>query len=303
MISVEEALDKILALVHVLDPEEKPILEALGQVVAEDIYSDMSVPPLDNSAMDGFAVLYDDIAGAGPSKPRLLEVLGEVAAGNVFTGRIRPGTAVRIMTGAPVPAGSDTVVPFEETDEVKRKQNKETLKTIGILKEIARGENIRKAGEDIRKGSLVLRKGTSLRPAEIGVLASVGKSTVAVIRRPIVGILATGSELVEPGNPLAPGKIYNSNTYSLASLVSRYGGIPRILGIAPDRISVLGQKIRRAMKTDILLTSAGVSMGDYDLVKDVLTRKGEISFWTVRMKPGKPLAFGLLHSQEGGKVR
>ncbi len=303
MISVEEALDKILALVHVLDPEEKPILEALGQVVAEDIYSDISVPPLDNSAMDGFAVRYDDIAGAGPSNPGLLEVLGEVAAGNVFTGRIRPGTAVRIMTGAPVPAGSDTVVPFEETDEVKRKQNKETLKTIGILKEIARGENIRKAGEDIRKGSLVFRKGTSLRPAEIGVLASVGKSTVAVIRRPIVGILATGSELVEPGNPLVPGKIYNSNTYSLASLVSRYGGIPRILGIAPDRISALGQKIRRAMKTDILLTSAGVSMGDYDLVKDVLTRKGEISFWTVRMKPGKPLAFGLLHSQEGGKVR
>lgn len=302
MISVEEALDKILALVHVLEPEEKPILETLGQVLAEDVYSDISVPPLDNSAMDGFALRNEDILRASSSNPRFLEVIGEVAAGAVFTGRIRPGTAVRIMTGAPVPEGADTVVPFEETDEVKRKQGKESLRTIGIFKEIVKGENIRKAGEDIQKGSLVLRKGALLRPAEIGVLASAGKGKIRVIRRPVVGILATGSELVEPGNPLLPGKIYNSNTYSLASLVTRYGGIPKILGIARDRISALGQKINQAMKTDMLLTSAGVSLGDYDLVKDVLAKKGEISFWTVRMKPGKPLAFGILQVQENGKT-
>ncbi len=305
MISVEEALEKILALVHTLEPEEKPILETLGQVLAEDIYSDISVPPLDNSAMDGFAVIFEDIAGASPSNPRLLEVIGEVAAGSVFNGRIRPGTAVRIMTGAPVPDGADTVVPFEETDEVKRKSEKvkNALKTIGIFKEIARGENIRRAGEDIQKGSLVLHKGTLLRPAEIGVLASVGKSKISVIRRPVVGILATGSELVEPGNSLSPGKIYNSNSYSLASLVLRYGGIPKVLGIARDSISALEEKIKQAMKTDILLTSAGVSVGDYDLVKDVLSKKGEISFWTVRMKPGKPLAFGLLQVSKNGETR
>lgn len=305
MISVEEALDKILALVHTLEPEEKPILETLGQVLAEDIYSDISVPPLDNSAMDGFAVLFEDIAAASPSNPRFLEVIGEVAAGSVFNGRIRPGTAVRIMTGAPVPDGADTVAPFEETDEVRRKseKGKDALKTIGIFKEIARNENIRKAGEDIQKGSLVLNKGTLLRPAEIGVLASVGKSKIRVIRRPVVGILATGSELVEPGNSLSPGKIYNSNSYSLASLVLRYGGIPKILGIAQDRISALGQKINQAMKTDILITSAGVSVGDYDLVKDVLSKKGEISFWTVRMRPGKPLAFGLLQDSEHSETR
>lgn len=303
MIGVEEALDKILALVHVLEPEDKPVLDTLGQVLAEDVCSDISVPPLDNSAMDGFAVRCDDIRGASTANPRSLEVIGEVAAGSIFTGSLKPGAAVRIMTGAAVPEGADTVVPFEETDEVRRKKEKEGLKSIGIFKEIKKGENIRQVGEDIKKGSLVLKKGTVVRPAEAGVLASIGKDKVRVVRRPVVGILATGSELVEPGNRLAPGKIYNSNSYSLAAQVLRYGGIPELLGIAADRISALGRKIEQAMKVDILLTSAGVSMGDYDLVKDVLAKKGQISFWTVRMKPGKPLAFGLLAAKQKGQVR
>ena len=291
MISVEQALDKILNYVHVLEDEECPILECLGQVLAEDVYSSLNVPPLDNSAMDGYAVQSRDTRGASQQSPRFLRVIDTVAAGSMAGCEVEPGTAVRIMTGAPIPKGADSVVIFEDTDETQR-QGSST--EIGILREAEAGLNIRRAGEDIAQGSMVLSQGAVLRPSEIGVLASLGRTTVRVIRRPIVAILATGDELVDISQPLPAGKIYNSNTYSLAALVRRYGGIPKILGIALDSEHSVVAKLRQGLDADMLITTGGVSAGDYDLVKDILAKQGEISFWTVRMKPGKPLAFGII---------
>ena len=292
MISVEEALEKVLSCVSVLDGEEKNILHCLGQVLDEDVYSTIDVPPLDNSAMDGYAVRAEDIAGATASSPVYLNVIGEVKAGEIPKEEVGSLTALRIMTGAPIPRGADSVVQFEDTDEALRHERPPFQ--IGILHHVTKGQNVRRAGEDIARGQLVLKKGIVLRPAEVGVLASLGKETACVIRRPIVAILATGDELVALGKPLPQGKIYNSNSFSIAAQVLRYGGLPQIMGIGRDQIKDITDKLKGALSADMLLTSGGVSMGNYDLVKDVLAKEGEVSFWTVRMKPGKPLAFGTI---------
>ena len=292
MISVEEALGKVLGFVDVLEEEEKSLLDCLGQVLAEDIYAPFDVPPHDNSAMDGYAVQAESIRGASYERPRILRVVGEVAAGHVTGLKVELGTCVRIMTGASLPEGADTVVPFEATDEVDRKRTLASEAEIGIRYSLPEGSNIRRSGEDIAKGELVMRCGRLLHPAEIGMLASLGKGTVLVIRRPVVAILATGDEVLDVNQPLLPGKIYSSNTYSLAAQVLSYGGIPRVLGIAPDDVGQLSRALRRGLSCDMLVTSGGVSLGDYDVVKQVLAAEGDISFWTVCMKPGKPLAFG-----------
>jgi len=301
MISVEEAFEKILSHVEVLEPERKPILNCLGQVLAEDVYSTIDIPPLDNSAMDGYALRAEDTRGAGETSPRYLAVVGEVAAGSMPTKEVRPGTAIRIMTGAPLPEGADAVVRFEDTDEVNRKSARGDLSQIGILCQAKKELNVRGRGEDIAKGNLILKKGKVLRPQEIGVLASLGRSTALVIRRPIVAILATGDELVGVDQPLAPSKIHDSNNYTIAAEVSRYGGIPKILGIGRDSVQSLTEKIDEGLDADMLITSGGVSKGDYDIVKDVLAEHGEVGFWTVCMKPGKPLAFGVMKKVEGGR--
>ncbi|UCH51235.1 MAG: molybdopterin molybdotransferase MoeA [Chloroflexota bacterium] len=302
MISVEEALGKILDFIKVLDKEEKPLLDCLGQVLVEDVYAPFDVPPQDNSAMDGYAVQSKSIAGASYEHPSILTVIGEVAAGWVSDLKLESGTAVRIMTGAFVPYGADVVVPFEDTDEVDRKEASISRTEIGVRVDLPSGSNIRRRGEDIAKGKLVLNGGRLLCPAEIGVLASLGKNMVSVIRRPVVGILATGDEVIEIGQPLQPGKIYNSNSYSLAAQVLSYGGIPRIMGIARDNVEQLTTAIHQGFDCDILVTSGGVSLGDYDVVKKVLAAEGDISFWTVRMKPGKPLAFGTFKRSDGKKI-
>jgi len=294
MIPVEEALEKVLSYFDMLEAEDELILESLGRVLAGDIYSTINIPPMDNTAMDGYAVQAQDTVGATRSSPNIFRVIGEVAAGYLTKEEVMPGTAIRIMTGAPIPKGADAVVQFEDTDEELRKARNQPLREIGVLREVEEGLNIRRAGEDISSGSLVLKKETLLRPQEIGVLASLGREVVPVIRRPLVAILATGDELVDVGKPLPLGKIYSSNTYSLAAQVIRYGGIPKILGIAHDNVQALEDKIKQARDADLLITSAGVSVGDYDMVKDVLARQGEVTFWTVRMKPGKPLAFGVM---------
>ena len=294
MVSVEEALQKILSCIEVLEPETKPILDCLGQVLAEDIRSTIDIPPLDNSAMDGYAVKAEDMRGASEASPKILSVTGKIAAGSMPRGEVKRGSAIRIMTGAPLPQGADAVVPFEDTDEVARKASHRDLSQIGILCEVREGTNVRRKGEDIAKGSLVLKKGTVLRPSETGVLASLGHPAVAVIRRPVVSILATGDELTDIDQPLPAGKIYNSNTYTIAAEVRRYGGIAKILGIGRDSVRSLEQKIDEGLDSDMLITSGGVSKGDYDVVKDVLAKCGEITLQTVCMKPGKPLAFGMI---------
>jgi len=296
MISVEEALEKILQAVDALEEESVPLLESLGQVLAEDIKSDINVPPLDNSSMDGYAVQAKDTKGATKESPKFLRVIDTVMAGSISEREVVPGTAIRIMTGAPVPEGADSVVQFEDTDEEPRKESAadQPITEVGILSEAKTGLNIRRAGETIAKEAIALRKGMVIRPSEIGLLASLGHSRVKVIRRPVVAVLATGNELVDINKPLPEGKLYDSNTYSIASLVKRYGGIPKILGIALDSEDSLVTKLRQGLDADMLITIGGVSMGDYDIVKDVLAREGEMVFWKVRVKPGKPLAFGKL---------
>jgi len=300
MLSVEEALQKILDEVKTLEEETVHILESLGQVLAEDIKSEINVPPLDNSAMDGYAVISRDTSGASEKTPVSLRVIDTVIAGSISKQEIVSGTAVRIMTGAPVPAGADSVVQFENTDDEKRKESAphQPITHVSILSEASPGLNIRRAGEDIARGAIALKKGTVIRPSEIGLMASLGYGKVKVIRRPVVAILSTGNELVEVDKPLPEGKIHNSNGYSIASLVKRYGFIPKMLGIARDDEEELLSKLKQAQDADMLLTTGGVSMGDYDIVKDIIARDGELVFWKVRVKPGKPLAFGKIKGKD-----
>lgn len=297
MITVEEAYERIMQAFHPLEPERVSLWEGLGRVLAEDVYADVNIPPFANSAMDGYAVRAADTAGATREQPVWLRVKGTLAAGQAPTVSVDPGTAIRIMTGAPMPPGADAVVRFENTSEAENNARMSAVAQSGevaIYVPVAVNENVRPAGEDIRAGEKVLAAGTELRPAELGVLASVGRADFLAYRRPRVAVLATGDELVEPDEPLSPGKIRNSNAYTNAALVRKYGGIPIRLGIARDTVADLTAKLRQAvdLKVDLILTSAGVSVGEYDVVKDVLNALGEMEFWQVRMKPGKPLAFG-----------
>jgi molybdopterin molybdotransferase len=291
MISVDHALSNVINSVDVLNSEECDILDSLGQVLAEDVHAAINVPQYDNSAMDGYALQSGDTRGASMENARLLRVIETVPAGYIARYEVKPGTVIRIMTGAPMPKGADCVIKFEATDEFLRQK---PFTEIGILDELRAGTNVRRVGEDIAKGSIVLSKGTKIRPPEVGILASLGQSKVKVIRRPTIAILATGDEITDINKPLLPGKIYNSNTYSIAALIKSYGGIPVILGVAQDNEDSLVAKFRQGMDADVLLTIGGINTGDYDLVKDVLAKQGDIQFCSVRMKPGKSLSFGTI---------
>lgn len=286
MLSVEQASQQLLSYFHTLEPEPVPVLESLDRVLAEDVYADVDIPPHDNTAMDGYAVLAADTQGASAESPVELRIIGDLAAGYVSSQEVVAGECIRIMTGAPIPRGADAVVPFEDTE---RKGD-----AVRILKGVRTGDNVRQAGEDVKKGTLVLSRGCRIRPQEVGMLATVGHAVVQVTRRPRVAILATGDEVVEIDAPLGPGKIRNSNTYSNAAQVLAAGGVPVLLGIAHDQVEELTARIQAglAQKVDLFLTSGGVSVGDFDVVKQVLAAEGEMTFWRVRMKPGKPLAFG-----------
>ncbi len=299
MISVEEAIQKILDSINILDFEEKPLLDCVGQVLAEEIIATYDIPPVNNSGMDGYATRSEFIVGASKDNPILLKVIGEQPAGSFISVNVASNTCVKIMTGAAVPDGYDVVIPFEQTDHENRKRIKLNEGEIGVHAVLKEGANIRYRGEDIKNNEIVFRRGTLLRSAEIGILASMGISKPKVIRRPIIGIIATGSELVELNQKLPPGKIYNSNSYSIAAFIKQLGGIPQILGIAQDNKTHIAETVRRGLDYDMLITSGGVSVGDYDLVKEVLAAEGTISFWTVRIKPGKPLAFGMLRANNG----
>jgi molybdopterin molybdotransferase len=291
MVSVDEARERILAVFGPLPAMDFPIVDALGLVLAEDIIADRPLPPFANSAMDGFAVRAVDTAGASPGSPVWLRVTGEAPAGSAATMCVEPGTAVRIMTGAPVPSGADAVVRFEDTDEAE-KADRRVEGDVAVYRAAKPAANIRPAGEDVAAGSRVLAAGASLRPAEIGMLAALGRTHVAVHRRPRVAILATGDEVVDPGAPLGPGQIRNSNSSIVAAMVRRVGGDPILLGVARDTTAELRAKLAEARQADLIVTTGGVSTGDYDFVKHVLRMDGGIDLWQVRIKPGKPLAFG-----------
>jgi molybdopterin molybdotransferase len=285
-LSVEEALAHILSTVRVLEPERVPLLEAAWRVLAEPVAADRDIPPLANSAMDGYAVRGADVAEA--RHPVRLRVVGEAAAGCVPDATVAAGQAMRIMTGAPMPAGADTVVRFEDT--------RVDGDVVEILKASPPGANVRQAGEDVRAGQVVLEPGAALRPQEIGMLAAVGCVEVTVVRRPRVAILATGDEVIPPDQFPGPGQIRDANSYTVAAQVQRYGGAPLLLGIARDQEELVRQGMRQALeqRADFIITSGGVSVGDFDLVKQVLAAEGEIHFWSLNMKPGRPLAFGVV---------
>jgi molybdopterin molybdotransferase len=303
MLSVEEARERILSYFERLPAVEVPLGDALGQVLAEELVAPFNIPPLTNSAMDGYAVIAADTAGASEKSPVELPVTGVIAAGNLPERPLAPGTVIRIMTGAPVPDDSDAVVPFEDTDELERRKSGGPINAISINVEAVPGDNVRGAGEDVGVGTTVFGVGVVLKAGQIGVIASLGRAKVQVFRRPVVAIVSTGDELLEPGEDHRPGKIYNSNAYSVAAMVTRYGGIPKIMGIARDTVESLEAALEDALEiADLVVTSAGVSKGDYDVVKDVLSSKGEIALWSVRMRPAKPLAFGVLKRKGGSGV-
>jgi len=290
MISVEEALDKILSHIKPLGAEKVSLLETLGRVIAEDICASRDIPPYDNSGMDGYAVRGTDIERASQDQPVRLEVIEDLPAGFVASRTVGKGQAIRIMTGAPLPKGANVIVPVEET----KKENGFVL----ILRAIPPGEHVREAGEDVKKGDLVISRGDVIRPAEVGMLASLVRSSIFVYQRPLVAILCTGEELVDVDEKLDDVKIISSNSYTLASQVKDCGAIPIQLGIARDRKIDIEEKFRQGLRADVLISSAGISVGDYDLVKDVLKGLGmEMVFWKVAMKPGKPLAFGTIEGK------
>ncbi len=288
MIGVDDARERILARFAPLEAVATPIVDALGMVAARNVVSTVDVPPFRNSAMDGYAVRSIDVADA----PVVLRVTGTVAAGTVPDRAVGPGESMRIMTGAPIPAGADAVVRFEETDESSRANN--GLAEIEISRPVQARENVREAGEDVRAGDAVISAGTVLGPAEIGILASLNMATVDVHRRPRVAILSTGDEVVDLGPDLQPGQIRNSNSHTIAALVRQAGGEPVLLGVARDTTDDVHDKLFASDTPDLFVTSGGVSVGDYDVVKNVLKAEGSIDVWQVRMKPGKPLAFGTI---------
>ena len=263
MLSVEDARDRILSYFGPLESIDVPLLDALGLTLDEDLVAEFDIPPMANSAMDGYAVRSADVASASKYNPVLLPVQGYIAAGDVPTAPVEQGTAIRIMTGAPVPEGADAVVPFEDTDEEERKDNGNAISDIGIQLSAEPGENIRPPGEDIRAGETVVTSGAELTPGVIGVAASLGRTSVKAVRKPVIAIVSTGDELVDPGEQREPGKIYNSNAYSIAAMAEKYGAIANIVGIARDTIESLEAMLEEAVKYDMVVTSAGVSKGDY----------------------------------------
>lgn len=313
-LSVAEALENILAQFAPLSAAEVPLMESLGTVLAEEARSDMDNPPFDNSSMDGYAVRAEDTAGACDGSPVRLRVTGHMPAGAFPQpgDMVEPGTAFRIMTGAPVPPGADAVIRFEDTSEGRALDNARLLpqharaqtSDIGdevlLYRSVKPGDSIRRAGEDMREGDLVLSPGVTIRPAEIGLLASVGKARVRVRRRPRVAVLATGDELVEVDQKPAPGQIRNTNNYAVAAQLQSWGAVPINLGVARDSREHLMSKLREALalEPDLIISSAGVSVGDHDFVKDALLSMGRAQMWRVRVRPGKPLLFGHLGERE-----
>lgn len=290
--NVEDAQADILSHFATLSSERVPLLAALGRTLAEDIRADIDVPPFANSAMDGYAVRATDLNQAG-TPATILTIIGEVQAGGIVSAPVQPGTTMRIMTGAPLPPGADTVVPFEETDEGFTNSLRANGK-VQIFTTPSLGSSVRVAGEDVQAGTIVVPRHTPITPAVVGVLATAGAAEVSVFRRPRVAILATGDELVDVSVRPGPGQIRNSNGYANTAQVIAAGGETLQLPIARDTEAEVQAQLQAALdwKPDLFLTSGGVSVGDYDVVKRVLQAMGEMQFWRVRMKPGKPITFG-----------
>ncbi|MBL8146290.1 MAG: molybdopterin molybdotransferase MoeA [Anaerolineae bacterium] len=291
LISVEEATHRIISGLQRLPAETIALLDALGRVLALDIHAETAMPAHATSSMDGFAVRAADL----PQAPGVLKLAADIPAGVMSAVELGPGEAARIMTGAIVPDGADAVVPVEETSAQWAAGESVTLGAeISILRAPRPGDCIRPAGADLMPGQAVLAAGTMLRPPDIGVLAALGHASVLVVRRPVVAILSTGDELAEPGQPLAPAQIYDANSYALTTLVQSWGAVPVRVPSARDTLDSVRAAFHAALahSPDLVLSSAGVSVGAYDVVRSVIEEFGAVEFWRVNLRPGKPLAFG-----------
>lgn len=281
-LSVEEALEAVLGFASPLESEPVPLLQSYGRILAQDLASPIFHPDADDSAVDGYACLANDTLGASAQTPVRLEVIGQAPAGRPFAGKIQTGQAVQIFTGAPLPSGADAVIRVEET----RREGSGVLLLAPAL-----STDIRRKGDDLKAGQVYLRRGEALTAGRVGLAAAMGYTQLEVFRKPRVGILSTGDEVVEPGQPLPLGGVYNSNSYSVAGMVLQAGAEPVMLGRVSDNPEALQAQLHSADRLDLLLTTGGVSMGEYDFVRKLLEQSGQIHFWKVKIQPGGPFLF------------
>jgi len=294
LLSVEQARERILSKLDPVDTETIPLTACVNRVLGVDIVAADDLPLFDNSSMDGFAIQAADTSNAAPVSRVTLRVVADIPAGSTPRISIAPGQAARIMTGAQMPEGADSVIPVEDTDFNNRSPGTPAPKTVSIEKIVKHGDNVRQRGMDVHAGDAVLKKGNILKPQDVGLLAMLGFPEVEVYKRPLIALLSSGDELLEAGAPLESGKIRDSNSYMLASLVESTGAEVLRLGIAKDTRESVQGLIEQAvlLNADMILSSAGVSVGAFDYVKDVVEANGSLNFWRVNMRPGKPVAFG-----------
>jgi molybdopterin molybdotransferase len=266
-----------------------PLIEADGRVVARDVAAAIDVPPFDRAAMDGYAVMAADTAGASPAAARTLRCVDRVFTGEVSRHRVHPGECIEIATGAPLPDGADAVVMVEETDR--------TGDEVRVMSVAQPRQNIGRRGADLAAGQLAVAQGQVLNPSRIGAIAATGVPSVEVYDRPRVALVSTGNEIVDPGDPLAPGQIYDINRLTLAAVVARHGGVGVVLPTAGDRLDDLTAALDKALTCDIVVFSGGSSVGDRDLILDVLRQRGDVLFHGIAVKPGKPTAFGHINGK------
>lgn len=305
MTTYNEALKIILERIRTLEIEEKPLTECVGQVSAEDIYADYDLPMMDTSGPDGYAVRSADLVGASKDTPVKLRIIETLRAGFMPKKTVAQGTASRIMTGSILPQGADCVVRFEDTDEPGNKNgpNNNNPETVEIYALYEAGDCVLQAGVNLKKGALVLQKGSVIGPVQISGLTSAGKTRIKVYRQPVIAVISTGDELIELGQSLSPEKIFNCNTPALNALIKHYGCIPQVLGIAKDTEESLTQALRKGLNADVIVTSGGVSKGDFDLVRLVLEKNGKVFLAKINMGPGASFTFGEYHVQSKGNAR
>jgi molybdopterin molybdotransferase len=290
LLTVEEAQRRIVSVFQPVETATLPLGEAHRRVLAKNILAGSDMPPFTNSSMDGYAVRSGDTIGASLEHPILLQVIADIPAGRIPKDPIKPGQTARIMTGAMVPEGADSIIPVENTNA----ESARISDTVAIYRSSHPGEFFRPKGQDIQKGQMVLKKNIRLTPQDVGLLASLGISQVPVYRRPRVALLSSGDELIDLETPLLPGRIYDSNSYILAALIREYGAEVISLGVAPDDAAEIDRRLLGAVEqgADLIVTSAGVSVGAFDYVRSVIEKHGGLDFWRVNVRPGKPLAFG-----------
>lgn len=294
LISVKEAQQRILSVFKPLDSTTVPLERALGRILAQDIAAQNDFPLFANSSMDGFAAIGADLTHASPQIPAQLAVIGDIPAGVMPRFALQPGQAARIMTGAPLPQGADCVVPVEQTDFATFQLQDQLPTAVSIFTAVKAGDFIRPRGQDLHSGQVVLQTGRKLRPQDVGMLAMLGVAQAPVHRVPRVALLSSGDEIIPVDQPLEPGKIHDANSYSLAAAIEQNGGEVIRLGVAADSLADVRLRLQQAQAAgvNLILTSAGVSVGAFDYVRAVIEEEGRLDFWRVNMRPGKPVAFG-----------